>query len=172
VGIYTDPRLSQRLHKRTMGTLVFCLQPGVDFARQIWHRIQCHEGVNVAVIGGSNTSPATGDICPKAAVSEVPCALITIRVWFISAWTPRVAPTSSFPSLSPVSLKGSSQVSPLCSQESRCPSLCVLTSILICCYQPLSCLSSLCSVLTNLTSSMFSLMTILRAVTSLNNITN
>ena len=84
MGIYTDPRLSQRLHKRTMGTLVFCLQPGVDFARQIWHRIQCHEGVNVAVIGGSNTSLATGDICPKAAVSEVPSALIAHIVWFRS----------------------------------------------------------------------------------------
>lgn len=78
---------------------------------------------------------------------------------------PRAASTSSFPRPSPVALKCPSQVSLLTQspisyfQVSWCPSLCVLTNSLICCSQPFSCLSSLWTVLTNWTSSIWSKMT-------------
>lgn len=46
VGAYPEPTLSQRPHERPIGTLVLCLHPVVELTRQIWHRMQCHEGVS------------------------------------------------------------------------------------------------------------------------------
>lgn len=46
VSSVTEPTLSQRPHERPIGTLVLCLHPVVELTRQIWHRMQCHEGVS------------------------------------------------------------------------------------------------------------------------------